>query len=97
MIGDDDEGMCCTCVWWGEASPPLATALINNLAKRDVGTCEVEPPRILMVMGVPCSMYPETHASRGCSAWRGIVGDPGGGEEVPSSVVVPFRQERKAA
>lgn len=77
------EHRCDTCAFWRQGAPTSAIAWVNPLAAADIGSCEARPPAIVPTKWFAVSMFPQTHASRGCAEWERVDDDdPGGGESV---------------
>lgn len=64
-------GRCETCRWWHEGLSELATAAAAPAptAKARVGSCQVAPPTMVASVHFPVSLWPISHADRGCGSW----------------------------
>jgi hypothetical protein len=79
---------CETCRWWDEDGAQFANATREVAPQRNVGTCEVEPPKsVVLPNGVIVSVFPTTHASRVCGRWASLIGGPDDGERADTTVI----------
>lgn len=86
MIHDPIDQTCATCIWWNRCGPRLANAERDPSSSARVGTCELHPPAVVSGThdNFPYTLYPQTHESRTCGSWHGVIdgGDGDGGERV---------------
>lgn len=96
MISDDVR--CATCCFWSRTLPPVTTGHRRACgADDDLGTCQINPPVVLMLGGAAVSMQPQTHATRACMDWVGEAGGPGGPNGGCEADVIDLASRRDAA
>ena len=82
---------CETCRFWERKGPPLSAATRDPCEKNWLGTCHIEPPKLMMQSGIPVGLWPQTPASRFCGEWEPEFEGPDGPDDGERSTVVPFR------
>lgn len=83
---------CQTCRWWNEGAPALAVALREVAPAPAVGSCERLPPVPVCRGYAVQSIFPTTHADRGCGEHQPVGGEDGDGEEADATgKVIPMR------
>ena len=87
MMYDPIEQTCATCVWWERSGARLANAERDPSCSGSTGTCQVRGPQVVggRFDNFPYTVFPQTHESRFCGEWEGMVppgGDGDGGERV---------------
>ncbi|MDB5733189.1 MAG: hypothetical protein JWQ03_3084 [Variovorax sp.] len=83
----ETQDICAHCFYYHDGAPPIASATRNPLGASGVGTCQILPPVMVVVAGVPYARFPEVAAERTCGEWEpNRFPDDDGGENV-----VPLR------
>lgn len=89
---------CATCIFWSRTLPPITTGHRRPTgADADLGTCQYNPPVVLVVGGAAVSMQPSTHSTRGCFDWLGQGDGPGGPDGGQEAEVIDLAARRDAA
>lgn len=81
---------CCeTCRFWERKGPQLSAATRDPSEKNWLGTCQIEPPKLMMMSGILVGLWPQTPASRFCGEWEPVFSgdDPDDGERADNNIV----------
>jgi len=86
-----DNRRCDTCRFWTRKGPQLSAATRDPCEKTWLGTCQIEPPKLMMLSGTPVGLWPQTPADRFCGEWEPEIsgGGPDDGERANGNIV-PF-------
>jgi len=76
---------CETCRFWERGGAAVSAAWRRADGAKDIGTCNLYPPEIVVRAGVAYGVLPEMPQGRFCGEWQ--AGGNGGGD---GETVVPF-------
>lgn len=85
------DARCETCRFWERKGPQLSAATRDPCEKHWLGTCQIEPPKLMILSGIPVGLWPQTPASRFCGEWEPMFQGPADPDDGERNTVVPIR------